>query len=203
MRHRRAPGVEHGGDADPRAQMLGVRRDRHHRLGGGAEKQIVDDRLVLPGNVCDLGRQREDDVEIADRQQVGLALGQPGFCGGGLTLRAVAIAAGVVGDPEIAAVIAAIDVAAQRRRPAVLNRRHHLQLGEAQTPGLSETVAGTHGPEDIGDLQRGGPHGASAAGRRRVGRKYPELVERTGHGAHRSSRHLGVESRVLQLGVAE
>ena len=158
MGHRRAPGVKHGGDADARAQMLGVRRDRHHRLGGGAEKQIVDDRLVLPGDVGDLGRQREDDMEIADRQQVGLALGQPGFRGGGLALRAVAVAAGVVGDPEVAAVIAAIDVAAQRRRPAALNRRHHLQLGEAQTPGLGETVAGTHGPEDIGDLQRGGPH---------------------------------------------
>jgi hypothetical protein len=56
-----------------RAQMLGVRRDRHHRLGGGAEQQIVEDRLVLPGDVGDLGRQREDDVEIADRQQVSLS----------------------------------------------------------------------------------------------------------------------------------
>ena len=153
MRHRRAPGVKHCGDADARAQMLGVRRDRHHRLGGGAEQQIVDDRLVLPGDVGDLGRQREDDVEIADRQQVGLALGQPGLCGGGLTLRAVAIAAGIVGDPEIAAVIAAIDVAAQRRRAAALNRRHHFQLGEAKTPCLGETVVGTHAPEDIGDLR--------------------------------------------------
>jgi hypothetical protein len=60
----------------------------------------------VPGDVGDLRREREDDVKMADRQQVALALGQPGFCGGGLTLRAVAIAAGVVGDPEIAAVIA-------------------------------------------------------------------------------------------------
>src|ERR1019366_2057237 len=80
---------------------------------------------------------------------------------------------------------------------------HDLQLGEAQMPCLGEAVAGTHGPEDIGDLERGGSHGASAAGRRRVGRKYAELVERTGHGAHRSRRHLGVEGGVLQLGVAE
>ena len=56
MRHRRAPGVEHGGDADPGAQMPGVRRDRHHRLGGGPEQKVVDDRLVLPGDVADLGR---------------------------------------------------------------------------------------------------------------------------------------------------
>jgi hypothetical protein len=64
-------------------------------------------------------------------------------------------------------------------------------------------VSRARGAEDIGDLERGGPHRASAAGRRRVGRKYAELVERTGHGAHRSRRHLGVEGGVLQLGVAE
>ena len=94
MRHRRAPGVEHGGDADARAQMLGVRRDRHHRLGRGPEQQIVDDRLVLPGNVGDLGRQREDDMEVADWQQVGLAFGQPDAGSGALALRAVPVAAG-------------------------------------------------------------------------------------------------------------
>ena len=54
---------------------------------GGPEQQVVDDRLVLPGDVGDLGRQREDDVEIADRQQVGLALGEPGSRGGALALR--------------------------------------------------------------------------------------------------------------------
>jgi hypothetical protein len=113
------------------------------------------------------------------------------------------IATRVIGDPKVATVVAAIDMAAQRRGAAVLDRRHDLQLGEAQTPCLGETVAGTRGPENIGDLQRGDPHGASAAGRRLVGRKYTELVERTGHGAHRSSRHLGVEGGVLKLGVAE
>ena len=82
--HRRAPGVEHGGDADPGAEMPGIGGDRHHRLGGGPEQQVVDDRLVLPGEVGDLGRQREDDVEIADRRQVGLALGEPGARGGAL-----------------------------------------------------------------------------------------------------------------------
>ena len=117
--HRRAPGVEHSGDADPGAKMPEIGGDRHHRLGRGPEQQIVDDRLVLPGDVGDLGRQREDDVEIADWQQVGLALGEPGSRGGGLALGAMAVAAGVVGDPEVAAVVAAVDVAAQRRRPAV------------------------------------------------------------------------------------
>jgi hypothetical protein len=53
MRHRRSPGVQHRGDADAGAEMLGVGRDRHHRLGGRPEQQIVDHRLVLMGDIAD------------------------------------------------------------------------------------------------------------------------------------------------------
>ena len=91
--HRRSPGVEHGGDGDAGAEVLHVTRDRHHRLRCRAEQQIVDDRLVVQGDVCDLGGQREDDMEVADRQQVGLALGQPGARGAALAFGTVPVAA--------------------------------------------------------------------------------------------------------------
>ena len=67
--------MEYGGEADACAQMLGIGGDRRQRLGDGPEQQIVDDGLVLPGDVRDLGGKREDDMEVADRQQVGFALG--------------------------------------------------------------------------------------------------------------------------------
>jgi hypothetical protein len=51
MRHRRAPAVQHGSDADTRAQMLGVGRDRGQRLGRGLEQDVVDHRFVLIGDV--------------------------------------------------------------------------------------------------------------------------------------------------------
>ena len=98
VRHRRAPGVEHGGDADAGAEMLRIGGDRQHRLRCRPEQQVVDQRLVLEGDVGDLGRQREDDMEVADRQEVGLALGEPGARGGALALGAVPVAAAVVGD---------------------------------------------------------------------------------------------------------
>ena len=44
---RRAPGVQHGGEADARAQMLRVGGDRGQRLGGGPEQEVVDGGLVL------------------------------------------------------------------------------------------------------------------------------------------------------------
>src|SRR6201996_6055286 len=44
---------------------------------------------------------------------------------------------------------------------------------------------------------------ASAGGCDLSGPEHAELVERAGHGAHRSGRDLGIESGVLQLGVPE
>ena len=74
-------------------RCFGIGRDRQHRLGRRVEQQVVDHGLVVERDVGDLGRQREDDVEVADRQQVGLALGQPGARGGALALGAMPVAA--------------------------------------------------------------------------------------------------------------
>jgi hypothetical protein len=93
--------VEDGGDADAGAEVLRVSRDRHHHLRRCAEQQIVDDRLVLQGDVCDLGGKREDDMEVADRQQVGFTLGQPGARSGALAFGAMPIAAAVVGNAPV------------------------------------------------------------------------------------------------------
>ena len=40
-----APGVEHRGDADARAEALGIGGDRERRLGRGLEQDAVDDAL--------------------------------------------------------------------------------------------------------------------------------------------------------------
>ena len=77
MGHRRAPGVEHGDEADAGTEMLWIGRDGEQRLGRRAEQQVVDHRLVLTGDRGNLGRQGEDHVEVVDRQQIGLAGGGP------------------------------------------------------------------------------------------------------------------------------
>jgi hypothetical protein len=102
--------MEHGGSADASAEMPGIGGDREQRLGCRAEQQVVDDRLVLVGDRSDLGRQRENDVEIADRQEIGLAGREPILRRRALTLWAMAIAARVVGDAAVAAIFAALDV---------------------------------------------------------------------------------------------
>ena len=61
--------------ADPGAEARGG--ERHERLGRGAHQEAVDRLLVLEGDLGRRRRQGEDDVEIGNRQQLGLTSGQP------------------------------------------------------------------------------------------------------------------------------
>lgn len=74
---------------------------------------------------------------------------------GTLALGAMPVAAGVVGDPPVPAVVAGLDVTAQRGGAAGLNRRHDLELAEAQMPGMGCAIGGPGTSEDVGDLERG------------------------------------------------
>src|ERR1700720_536619 len=166
--HRRAPSVEHGGDADAGAEMLwivglqptGLSRggDGEQCLGRRAEQQIVDHRLVLVADGGDLGRQGEDQVEIADRQQVGLAGGEPVLRRRALALGAMPVAAGGVGDPPVAALLTALDMTAEGGRAATLDGRHHLELAEADMPGIGLTPGGPMTVKDVCDLQPRAAH---------------------------------------------
>src|SRR5205085_11463397 len=99
---------------------------------------------------------------------LGLALGKPLACCLSLTLRAMTIAAGVVGNLGVAAllVLATLDLSAERRRAAALDGRHHLQLVEADVPGVGRPPRRPVVAEDIRDLQRWTGHS-----RRRLGRR--------------------------------
>eukprot|EP01137_Pigoraptor_chileana_P001305 Opistho-2@38753 len=155
VRHRRSPGVQHGGDADPSAKVLGIGSDGQHRRRSRPEQEIIDHRLVVERDVGDLGWQGEDDVEVADREQIGLSRLEPRARGGALALGAVTVAAAVVGDAPMSAVFACLDMAPKRRGPALLDRRHDLELLETEMPGMGSPIRGTSAAEDIGDLERG------------------------------------------------
>ena len=89
-----------------------------------SEQEVVDGGFVLVRDGANRSRQGEYDVIIGNRQQLRLAFGQPLSCRRALTLRAVAVAAGIVGDAFVRAVLAALDMSAERRSPAGLDRRH-------------------------------------------------------------------------------
>jgi hypothetical protein len=89
----RPPGVQDGQAADPRSEPAMIGGQRGHGLNDGLEQDRIDGALVLEGDGRDRRGQREHNVEIGNRQQFGLPIGQPLFSRGPLTLRAMPIAA--------------------------------------------------------------------------------------------------------------
>ena len=83
---------------------------------------------------------------------------EPLLRGGPLALRAMPVAAGVVGNRRIGAVLAARDMAAESCRAAVLDCRHHLQLLEADMAGIGSAPCRSTVAEDIRDLQSRARH---------------------------------------------
>ena len=196
--------MQHGQDADAGAEVLGVGRDRDQRLGRGLEQQIVDHGLVLVGDVGDGRRQREHHVIVRHRQQLGLALGEPFLRGCALAFRAMPIAAGVIGDLRVRALLAARDMPAERRRAAALDRRHHLQLVEAHMAGIGLTPCRSMAAEDIRDLQSWTRHAAPRF--RRAARLLElegDMLQRAHDLADRLGGDTSIERRGIELGVTE
>jgi hypothetical protein len=77
MKQIRAPGMEHGEEADFGAQMLGIRSDGAQGFGRRLEENAVDYLLVLVGDGGNLFRHRKDNVEVLAVEQLGLAVSDP------------------------------------------------------------------------------------------------------------------------------
>ena len=150
-----SPGVEHRDQADLGAEMLWIGGDDAQRLGRRREQDGVDGVLVVEGDLGDRGRQGEDEVEVGHRQQLGLAIGQPLGGSQPLTLRTVPVAAGIVGDADLAAVRTLLDMAAQSRRAAGFDGGHDAPLAGAQMAGMGGAVSGPVMAEDVRHLECG------------------------------------------------
>jgi hypothetical protein len=87
-----------------------------------------------------------------------------------VSLGAMPVAAGVVGNLGVAAVLVltACDMTPERSRAAALDRRHHLELAEADVAGIGLTPCRSMAAENIRDLQRRAGHGGRLLCRRRV-----------------------------------
>ena len=123
-----APGMQNGDQAGLGAEVLWIGGDDAQGLGGGLEQDVVDDCLVLQRDRGDRRRHGEDDMEVRHWQQIGLAVGEPLGASQALALRAVPVAAAIVGDADHAAVVALLDMAAERRRAAGRDGAHDAAL---------------------------------------------------------------------------
>ena len=83
--------MEHGGGTNASAEVLGLRCNGQQRLGR-AEPQVVDHCLVVVEDCANPSRYCEGHVEVADRQQIGIARRKPILRCRALTLWAMAVA---------------------------------------------------------------------------------------------------------------
>ena len=94
-------------------------------------------------------------MEVRYRQELGLPVGEPLGPRPSLALRAVAVAAGVVGDPDQTAVLTLLGMAPERCAPAGLDRRHDPAFNPAEVSGMGLTVGVAVTAEDIRHLWSG------------------------------------------------
>ena len=189
-----SPGVQDGDQPDLGAEMPGIGSDDAQRLGGGGEQDAIDDGLIVESDLGDRRRHREDDVEVRHRQQLGLSVGQPLGTRQCRALRAVPVAAGIVGDAELAAVVALFDMTAQRCRAAGFDGTHNTALAAAQMAGMSLSVSGAVAAEDIRHLQSAAH--ASLSGERC--HREMQAIERAGGAGDDIGRHAGIDRRRRQ-----
>ncbi len=152
MGQRLSPGVQEGDEANPGAQALGG--ERRERLGGRSHEQAVDRLLVLESDLGRRRRQGEDHVEVGTRQQLGLTSGEPLRARRPLTLPAMAVSARVVSDAGEPAIVAELDMTAERRRAAGRDRSDYAPLDAPEMSGVRSFVSLAVTAEDIGQFER-------------------------------------------------
>ncbi len=103
-------------------------------------------------------------MEVGAVEQFGATLADPGGAGKGLTLGAVAVAAGAIAEAAVAAVVALLDLAAEGGGAAVLDRRHGAALGGGQGGGETLAESVPVAVEDVSHLEGGAVHWAQLAG---------------------------------------
>ena len=116
----------------------------------------------------------------------------------------MAIAARVVSDAAVAAILATLDMPAERGRAALLDRRHDLELIQAQMSGIGSTQVGSMAMEDVCDLQPRAAHRPrlGLGSRPPFGQCY-EPVEWAHYSPDRGIGDASVKRRGVELGMTE
>lgn len=127
------PGVEHAEKADVSAEVFRIGGNLQQTCGTGAEQQSVNNLLVVECQRRQLMGKCEDHMHVGDRQKFCIASGQPLVASVGLAFRAMAVAAGIVGDGRgVAAASTSIPVTAERCRAAAFDGGEHFQVQSCQ-----------------------------------------------------------------------
>ena len=152
---RLTPGMEDGHAANPGPQTAWIGGKTRHCRAGSPEQDCIDDGLVLERHCGNGSGHGEDDVKTGNRQQFGLARCQPGLPRRTLAFWAMAVAARVAGHACCTAIIAGLDMAAERLRAASKDGTHHPLFDSAKVSGMGTGKSFAMAAQDIGHLDAG------------------------------------------------
>ena len=142
---RLTPGVQDGGDADGAAEVAGIPAKGEQRLGRRPEQERVEDaRVALRERIERVG-QREDHMEVGNRQELRAAGLNPSGTRLGLAHRTVPIATRVEGQPGGPTVVTPLPTPAQQGGAARRDRAERPRLNRREPMRVAIGVAvGTH-----------------------------------------------------------
>jgi hypothetical protein len=138
--------------------MFGIGGNLQQSFCTGAEQEVIEDLLVLQGELGELVREGEDNMDIGDRQEFVLASGDPTIAGSALALWAMPIAATVIGDGAIAAARALVAVPAQSRRATACDGTEDFVVGPVDPAEMILDEALALSANDVGHLEEGPSH---------------------------------------------
>jgi hypothetical protein len=155
-----SPTVEHGEEADLGAEIFGIGSDGRQGLGRGSEQNAVDEIFVLVSNSGDRFGEGEDDMKIRGRENFRFPFFDPFGTRQGLALGAMSVAAAIVAGTLVRTAVTMLEMTAEGRRPAHLDRGHDAPLcrGERRTIPLS--IGFPIAAEDVRHFQLWAIHGA-------------------------------------------
>src|SRR5713101_2676087 len=193
------PGVQHAEEADLRAEVPGIAGDFQKGFRTGAKQKIVDDLLILQSQWGERTRQGEDHMHVAGWQKLLSTGGDPPFPSSGLTLRAVLVSAGVVGDGPMPAAGALIEMPAQGGGATARKGQQHFEVLPAEPVAVSFEEGRSRSADEIGHLQG-----------RPVHLFVPvwfvvqlQRVQRTGGGVEMALRKVEVNGGLFQIAMAQ
>jgi len=109
-----SPGVQHGEHSDGAADVTWIAGEFDDRRGAGLHQHAIAVALIGPQHLAQLGGHSDRDVEVRHRQHLRLTTSEPLLGLRGVTLRAAAVSAGMVGEHLGVARFAAPDLATER-----------------------------------------------------------------------------------------
>src|SRR6266849_10924922 len=152
------PGMQNAEETDFRTEVFGIAGHFEKSFRTGVKQEIVDDLLVLQDQRGQMTGKREDDMDVARREQLLATCCEPAVASPGLTLWAVPVSTRVVGDGTMPAASALIEMPAERGGATPPNGQQHFDVLPTDPLAASFDECISRGADEIGHLQRWPTH---------------------------------------------